>query len=216
MKEQKLKMLALHEYSGINSDDPIRFYQMPFIGAIFRKRVEKCLSQLSGGQRVLEIGFGSGVTFPNLNELYGEIHGIDMTADVEAVASTFRKIGISTYLRNGDVLCLPYNDDYFDSVLLISILEHLKPESLIPAFLEICRVLKTGGQIVYGVPVDKKIMNYGFSLLGFNIKDYHFSDHKQVYNAAVNVFNEVAVSTIYVWPFGNLYEVGCCEKSEDS
>jgi len=212
MKEQRLKMLPLREYAGVNRDDPIRFYGLPFIGSIFRKRVERCLSELSGGPRVLEIGFGSGVTFLNLNDMYSEIHGLDLTADAGAVTETFQRLGIRTFLRNGDVLNLPYQDGYFDSVLLISILEHLRPESLIPAFREICRVLKRNGQAVYGVPVDKKIMDYAFRSLGYNIRDHHFSDQKQVSAAAGTVFKEVAISNICVWPFGSLYEVGHCKK----
>lgn len=207
-------MLSLCEYSGVNRDDPIRFYRMPFIGNIYRKRVKMCLSELSGGSRVLEIGFGSGVTFLNLNDMYSEIHGLDLTANAEAVTATFQKLGVRTFLRNGSVLDLPYQDGYFDSVLLISILEHLKPEFLVPAFQKIFRVLKQNGQIVYGVPVDKKIMDYAFKLLGYNIKEHHFSDHKQVSAAAGTVFKEVSNSTICVWPFGDLYEVGHCRKEE--
>jgi ubiquinone/menaquinone biosynthesis C-methylase UbiE len=214
MKEQRLKMLALREYAGVNRDDPIRFYGLPFIGSVYRKRVERCLSELSGGSRVLEIGFGSGVTFLNLNGMYSEIHGLDLTANAGAVTATFQRLGIRTFLRNGDILDLPYQDGYFDSVLLISMLEHLRPESLIPAFRGIYRVLKQNGQVVYGVPVDKKIMDYAFRLLGYNIQEHHFSDHKQVSEAAGAVFKEVEISNICVWPFGRLYEIGRCKKDE--
>lgn len=206
--DQKLRMLSLHEYAGVNKDDPIRFYNHPIVGSIYRERVEKCLSSLSGGSRVLEVGFGSGVTFLNLNEMYKEIHGLDLTADVKSVASTFEKLGIRVSLKNGSVLELPYDDDSFDSVLLISILEHLRPESLTLAFKEIRRVLKPGGEVVYGVPVDKIIMDYAFRLLGYNIKKYHFSDQRQVEDAAKTVFKEGAISGISVWFFGKLYEVG--------
>ena len=207
MKEKKLKMLPLCEYTGVNKDDPIRFYNLPFIGKIYRKRVERCLSELSGGIRVLEVGFGSGVTFLNLSEIYDEIYGLDLTANVESVAATFKAFGIRTFLKNGNILDLPYEDGYFDSVLLISILEHLKPESLIPAFREVRRVLKQNGQVVYGVPVDKAIMNCAFRLLGYNIQEYHFSDQKQISSAVRTVFKEVAASSIDMGPFGKLYEI---------
>lgn len=206
-------MLAISNYVGvINRDDPIRFYNLPFVGSIYRKRVERCFDELSGGERVLEIGFGSGVTFLNLNEMYKEIHGLDLTANTELTTKAFRALGVRTFLKNGDVLDLPYQDNYFDSVLLISILEHLKPESLIVAFREIYRVLKQNGQVVYGVPVDKKIMSHAFWLLGCNIKKYHFSDQKQVAAAIKKIFKDVAISSICVWPFGSLYEIGRSTK----
>jgi len=214
MKTQRLKMLALREYVGVNKDDPIRFYGLPFIGSIYRKRVERCLSELSGGTRVIEIGFGSGVTFLNLNEMYREIHGLDLTSDAGLVNAKFKTLGIQTFLKSGNVLKLPYPDGYFDSVLLISILEHLKPEELVPAFREIFRVLRQGGQVVYGVPVDRMIMNGFFRLLGYNIKKYHFSSQEQVATAAGAVLKEAAVSNICVWPFGKLYEIGHFIKHE--
>ena len=214
MREQRLKMLALHEYAGVNRDDPIRFYNLPFIGELYRRRVEKCLSELSGGSRVLEIGFGSGVTFLNLSEMYGEIHGLDLTADVETVTSNFKRLGIRTFLKNGDILDLPYQDGYFDSILLISILEHLRPELLVSAFRGISRVLRGGGEVVYGVPIDRKSMDYAFRLLGYDIREHHFSDQEQVASAARSVFREASVSDIRVWPFGKLYEIGRCKKDE--
>ena len=214
MKIQRLKMLALREYAGVNTDDPIRFYGLPFFGGIYRKRVERCLSELSGGSRVLEIGFGSGVAFLNLNEMYGEIHGLDLTANIALVNAKFKTLGIRTFLKNGDVLALPYPDCYFDSVLLISILEHLKPEALVPAFREICRVLRAGGEVVYGVPVGAMIMGCAFRMLGCNIKEHHFSDQKQVGAAAGTVFKEVAILNMCAWPFGKVYEIGRCIKGE--
>ena len=206
-QNQKLKMLAPRKYAGVNRDDPIRFYSLPFIGGIYRKRVERCLSELSGGDRVLEIGFGSGVTFLNLSEMYREIHGVDLTANAELITATFKRLGIQPFLKNGNILDLPYQDGYFDSVLLISILEHLKPESLILAFREIRRVLKRNGQLIYGVPVDKMMMNCAFRFLGYNIHGYHFSNQKQIAASVKAVFKEVAISSICMWPFGKLYEI---------
>jgi ubiquinone/menaquinone biosynthesis C-methylase UbiE len=95
------------------------------------------------------------VTFLNLHDQYREIHGIDLTASVDEIAAFFRRKGIETYLHNGSVLAMPYDDNTFDSVLLISILEHLQPGDQIKAFSEITRVLKPGGQVVYGVPIER-------------------------------------------------------------
>lgn len=201
-------MLAISDYVGVNREDPIRFYSLPFVGGIYRQRVERCLNELSGGTRILEIGFGSGLTFLNLNEMYKEIHGLDLAANVELIAAKFKSLGIRAFLKNGNILDLPYQDGYFDSVLLISVLEHLKPELLILAFREIYRVLKQNGEVVYGVPVNKKIMDYAFRLLGFDIQEYHFSDQKQIAAAIKTVFKEVAISKICVWPFGKLYGIG--------
>ena len=207
----ELKLLPRHEYAGVNRDDPIRFYSLPVIGKMYRRRVERCLAECAGGERVLEVGFGSGVTFLNLHERYREIHGLDLTADVASVARVFRDRGIETDLRNGSVLEMPYANDTFDTVLLVSILEHLKPEQQEPAFREIARVLKPGGQVVYGVPVERKLMVFAFRMLGYNIREHHLSTEKQVSAAADNVLERVHVRAMESL-LGSVYQVGHFRK----
>ncbi|UCG47715.1 MAG: class I SAM-dependent methyltransferase [Phycisphaerales bacterium] len=205
----KLKLLPFREYAGVNRDDPLRFYFWPLIGRLYRRRIELCLRECTGGRRILEVGFGSGVTFLNLSESYGEIHGLDLTAPVEEVAAVFAARGIDTHLQTGNVLSMPYDDDYFDTVLLISILEHLKPSEQTPAFREIRRVLKPGGQVVYGVPIERGLMVFMFRLLGCDIRKHHFSTEKDVSQAAESVLRKVRVVRMQSIPsfFGPVYEV---------
>jgi len=211
----KLKLLPYGRYVGVTRNDPIRFYHWPILGAMYRRRVELCLAELRGGDRILEVGFGSGVTFLNLRERYKEIHGLDLTASVEAVAAMFRSMGVETHLRNGDVLDMPYAGEFFDAVLLISILEHLKPDQLSPAFREIRRVLKPGGQVVYGVPVERRFMTGMFRLLGYRIHEHHFSTETDVATAAGNVLKKVRLVQMRGTPpvFGPVYEVGHLVKA---
>jgi len=206
----KLKLLPYREYASVDRDDPLRFYFWPIIGRMYRRRTELCLAQCTGGQRVLEVGFGSGVTFLNLHENYKEIYGLDLNASVEAPAAVFRAKQIETHLQNGSVLSMPYDNDFFDTVLLISILEHLKPFEQTRAFREIRRVLKPGGQAVYGVPIERGFMVLMFRLLGCKIREHHFSTEKDVFNAADSVLDKVRVVQMQSIPslFGPVYEVG--------
>jgi ubiquinone/menaquinone biosynthesis C-methylase UbiE len=205
-----LKLLPRDEYVGVNSLDPIRFYHWPIFGAMYRRRVELCLGECRGGERILEIGFGTGLTFLNLNEMYREIHGLDLTADISAVQSAFAARGIKTDLRQGNVLQMPYEDEFFDTVLLISILEHLKPAEQFQAFAEIRRVLKPGGQVVYGVPIERPLMVFMFRMLGCDIRKEHFSTEKDVAAAAEKTMDRVRVQQMMSRPqlFGPVYEVG--------
>lgn len=206
----KLKLLPYREYSGVDRNDPLRFYFWPIVGRMFRRRIELCLAECTGGERVLEVGFGAGVTFLNLNEKYKEIHGLDLNAKVSDVAGVFRARQIETHLQNGSVLSMPYANDFFDAVLLISILEHLKPSEQIQAFSEVRRVLKPGGQIIYGVPIERRLMVAMFWLLGFNIREHHFSTQKDVFEAANNVLEKVKIIPMKSVPsfFGPVYEIG--------
>jgi ubiquinone/menaquinone biosynthesis C-methylase UbiE len=192
-KSVRLKLLSRDQYITIKDQDPIRLYFYPVIVNLYLQRVELCLAECRGGERVLDVGFGSGVNFLNLSEMYKEIHGLDLNSDVEAVASVFQKMGIQTQLKNGNVLDMPYPDGSFDTVLLISILEHIKPQEQKPAFEEIKRVLKPDGQLVYGVPVEHPLMVFAFRLLGVNIQEHHFSTEKEVLCAAQEVMRQVRV-----------------------
>lgn len=205
-----LKLLPYKQYRGVRREYSVIFYYLPVFGRMYRRRVELCLAECRGGNSILEVGFGSGLTFLNLNGMYKRIYGLDLSCDVEEVAAVFAPHGIQPDLRNGNVLDMPYPDAKFDTVLLISILEHLKPEEVDRALREIKRVLKPGGQIVYGVPVERPFMVAMFALLGYNIRKYHFSTEKDVSAAAHRYFRQVRVIPLKSTPgwFGNVYEIG--------
>ncbi|MCB0103085.1 MAG: class I SAM-dependent methyltransferase [Anaerolineales bacterium] len=214
MTTTKLKLLPYKDYKGVEKIYSVIFYYLPVFGGMYRRRVELCLDQCRGGENILEVGFGSGLTFLNLNEKYKTIHGLDLTCDVNVIKETFASHNINPDLRNGNVLEMPYEDNYFDTVLLISILEHLKPAELEQAFKEIKRVLKPGGQIVYGVPVERPFMVLMFRLLGYNIREHHFSTEIQVREAAEKVFKKNSVYAMKATPsfFGSVYEIGNFSK----
>ncbi|MHC4156600.1 MAG: class I SAM-dependent methyltransferase [Planctomycetota bacterium] len=214
----KLKLLPYQEYAGVNRNDPLRFYYWPIVGRMYRRRIEMCLAQCKGGERILEVGFGAGVTFLNLDEKYTEIHGLDLNASVAEVAAVFKAKQIEAHLVNGDVLSMPYADNFFDTVLLISILEHLKPSEQVPAFEEIRRVLKPAGQVVYGVPIERRLMVLAFRVMGFDIREHHFSTEKDVLDAASQVLQKVQIAQMRSVPslFGPVYEVGHFVKSRST
>ncbi|MBK7449389.1 MAG: class I SAM-dependent methyltransferase [Anaerolineales bacterium] len=210
MTSKKLRLLPYQEYKGVQKIYSVIFYYLPIFGSMYRRRVELCLDQCKGGDNILEVGFGSGLTFLNLNDNYKHIHGLDLTCDVNIVKDVFASHNIFPDLKNGDVLKMPYADNQFDTVLLISILEHLKPNELTQAFTEIKRVLKPGGQVVYGVPVERPFMVFMFRLLGYNIREHHFSTEKEVMEAAEKIFKKELVHAMKAFPafLGNVYEIG--------
>jgi len=146
----------------------------------------------------------------NLHETYREIHGLDLTADVCAVQAAFAARHVQTELRRGNVLEMPYEGNFFDTVLLISILEHLKPQEQFKAFAEIERVLKPGGQVIYGVPIERPLMVFMFRMLGCDIRKEHFSTELDVSFAAQERLQKVRVLQMRSRPpiFGPVYEVG--------
>lgn len=206
----KLKLLPASQYKGVNQYDPIKYYYWPIFGPMYRRRVELALGECTGGERVLEVGFGTGLAFPNLHDLYREIHGIDLTADIHAVKSVFDPIGIPLFLEKGNVMQMPYQDNFFDTVLLVSILEHLKADELKQTFVEVRRVLKPGGQMVYGTPVERPFMVFMFRVLGHDIREEHFSTEREIAEAARKAFSKGHVIQMKSTPpiAGAVYQVG--------
>jgi ubiquinone/menaquinone biosynthesis C-methylase UbiE len=213
--QTKLRLYPLSDFARDNPSDPIRYYFWPVIGPLYRRRVELCLAECRGGERVLEVGFGIGLTFQNLAGMYQEVYGIDLYSNIEEVSRFFEEKGIQTHLRNGNVLQMPYPDSMFDTVLLVSILEHLKPEEQPIAMSEIKRVLKPSGQLVYGVPVERPLMTFLFRLMGYDIRKLHFSTEKDVSQAAELVLRKVKLIDMKN-PFlrlGSIYQIGHYQNS---
>ena len=212
---ERLELLPRACYRGCAHGDPLRYYFVPILGSMYRRRVELCLEECRGGGAVLEVGFGSGLTFLNLSRKYRRIYGLDLTSAVGEVGALFRRHGVETELVNGSVLDMPYADNEFATVLLISILEHLQPTDLPRAFAEIRRVLDEGGQVVYGVPIERPFMVFMFRLLGYDIRRYHISTEQDVREAAGDLLDEVRVLRMNATPsiFGEVYEVGHFRKT---
>jgi SAM-dependent methyltransferase len=107
--------------------------------------------ELTASDRVLEIGFGGGVTLPSLIEGAAFVGGVDRSRDVivrakakfsEAVAA-----GRADF-REGSVEALPFEAASFAKVCTVNTVYFWK--SLDAGFAEIRRVLKPGGRAVIG------------------------------------------------------------------
>ena len=185
----ELQMLAAGEYSWTGEADPIRYYRLPLVGRLFQRRVARCIALLPRGKRVLELGYGSGVSFLNLAERYEEIHGIDLHDRASEVERSFSENGLRLRLRKGSIAKLPYEDGSFDAALAISIHEELPLHQQEAAFAEVHRVLRPGGCYVVGVPGVNILMNAALYMLGCNIGKYHVTTEEEVIAAMSRRFN---------------------------
>ncbi|HEX4110886.1 MAG TPA: class I SAM-dependent methyltransferase [Solirubrobacteraceae bacterium] len=108
------------------------------------------LAGVGAGERVLEIGCGTG----NLAVLLAtrcptaQVAGID--PDPQALARARRKAhraGASVQLDQGFAEQLPYEDGRFDHVLSALMFHHLPPDGRPAALREVARVLRPGGAL---------------------------------------------------------------------
>ncbi len=69
--------------------DPIEFYRRPIVGRLFRRRIDLGLATLRERRfgAALEIGYGAGAVLTALAPVVGDLHGLDLDADPEAIGA---------------------------------------------------------------------------------------------------------------------------------
>jgi len=145
-------------------DEAIWNYR-PLLGPIIRLRYKLLISLLQKEcfHRILEIGYGSGVILPTLALHCREVFGIDVHSferDVDAVLS---RNGIAAKLFRSRAEEMPFDDDFFDCVVAVSVLEFI--EDLNKALLEIKRVLMPNAVFIAVTPGYSPVLDFGLKLL---------------------------------------------------
>lgn len=123
-------------------------YRLLGIGSYHRELVEQ--SGIRPGQRVLEIGCGTGNLTILAKRLHPDAEVLGLDPDPNALARAGRKAGrarLSIRLDHGFAQELPYPDASFDRVLSAFMFHHLGPEEKKEALREVRRVLKPGGSL---------------------------------------------------------------------
>ncbi len=127
------------------------WYQTPL--GTYANRLEKKLifelAEQKSGETVLDIGCGTGNYSIELASMCLKVVGIDPSANMLKIAREKAEKGrLDIEFILGIAESLPFNDNQFDIVLLVTTFEFLDPEKTI---FEMKRVLKKDGRIILGV-----------------------------------------------------------------
>ncbi len=119
-----------------------RYEQQPFFQEENRRRVRGLLQELARstcGERLLDVGCGTGLILDLAHDLFEELDGIDITP--EMLERVKPRSNVKTQLATAE--SLPFPDATFDAITAYSVLHHI--EDLGQVFREVRRALKPGG-----------------------------------------------------------------------
>ena len=108
------------------------------------------LADLRAGQRVLEIGCGTGNLLLAVKRLRPDVGVAGLDPDARALARARRKARreeLAVQLDEGFADALPYPDAAFDRVLSAFMFHHLEADDRLQALAEVARVLRPGGSL---------------------------------------------------------------------
>ncbi len=118
------------------------------------------------GQRVLDLGCGTGYTLTRLAELGFDVVGADASADALTHA---RSRGIGE-VDEVDARSLPYANASFDAAVCLDVLEHIVEHEQVAR--ELWRLLKPGAPAVITVPAWRFLFGPHDKALG-HVRRYH-------------------------------------------
>lgn len=192
-KEEMQEIMEINQYPEVFIIS--RYYSI--LKSFYIKRLKIILKFLGNKKynNLLDVGFGGGIFFPALQLKCNNLFGLDSHNYINQVSNFLIKKNISAQLTKGSVTSLPYKDSQFDVIISLSVLEFVEKMDL--AISEISRVTKPGGRIVIGAPINNKITDFCYNLIGRKTQNQnHASDHIKIIEAIKKYLTIEKIKTI--------------------
>jgi ubiquinone/menaquinone biosynthesis C-methylase UbiE len=162
---RSIKLLPQKELIKTGSVDHADWNYKSIIKYIQLKRFQMCMRLINNNkcERLLEIGYGSGVFMPTLAEVATEIYGLDIHNKNKEVEKILLNHNIKASLLSGSAVNIPFGDNYFDLIISISAIEFI--DDLDPTCREIKRVMKKDGVFIVITPGYSSFLDLGLKIL---------------------------------------------------
>jgi ubiquinone/menaquinone biosynthesis C-methylase UbiE len=149
------------------------------LGNIQRLRFKLVIKLLEGSDhnRMLEVGYGSGIFMPELSQHCYELYGIDVHNKSLDVFNNLAKGGIKANLCCGNIETTTYTDNFFDCVVAISSLEFV--EDIDKACYEIHRILKPDGCLIVVTPGYSKVLDIALKILTGELAEKDYGNRRE-------------------------------------
>lgn len=175
---RRLRLLEIHDLIKTGPVDHADWNYRPHLGWLQKQRFRLGVRLLPAhSQRLLEIGYGSGILMPELSQHTAELYGIDPHPFPAEVAAKLQQHGIEASLTTGSAERMPYPDAHFDSAIAVSSLEFVP--DIEAACREIVRVLQPGGRLIVIVPGHSPVLDLGLRLLTGKSASTDYADRRQ-------------------------------------
>lgn len=137
------KIWAYYQTEGIAS----------FSGAV--GRLTYLMNQLPPKSTVLNIGVGSGEFEEKATHAGHDVYALD---PIEASIVMLRqRLGLGEKAKVGYGQAIPFDNNFFDAVVVSEVFEHLSPDVMQATLAEIVRVLRVGGRLLGTVPARENL-----------------------------------------------------------
>ncbi|MFH0830250.1 MAG: methyltransferase domain-containing protein [Candidatus Aenigmatarchaeota archaeon] len=143
---------------------------------VYRKRLQMALDLLGDRkhEKILDVGFGSGILEPSLSKL-GSVTAIDIHDKMGLVREM---VGMADY-RKISLLEAPWKNE-FDVVICMSVLEHMEGKRLTEAVEKLLSLVKNDGFVLVGVPNSSVFVKAWFKLNGSPALKNHKSTSQEI------------------------------------
>ncbi len=133
-----------------------RYYSPDYIHYSKLRRRVSWIEERIIGPKILDVGCGPGIVCHLVSEREDivEIHGLDLQDDMIIQARSNVTSNKASF-HCGFAEHLPFENDYFDTVIMGEVLEHVFREK--EAIADASRVLKPGSRIIVTVPNDGRL-----------------------------------------------------------
>lgn len=173
------------------------------LGTISRSRfhlIKRLLGEKKR-EKLLEIGYGSGVFLPELAKYAGEIYGVDIHREQEKVKEKLAAFDVEVKeLKSGGAERMDWDNDFFDAVVAVSALEFVA--DLEKVCEEVKRILKPSGSFCVVMPGHSPVLDFGLKIMTGESAKKDFADRRELILPTLHKFFNVKNKAAYP-QFGN-------------
>lgn len=143
-----------------------------------RFRLVKSLLPTTPVNKLLEVGYGSGVFFPELAKVAERLYGADIHDRPAEVMAVLARAGVSAELVTAPAEELPFADETFDIVIAVSTFEFVTDARR--AIRELARVLTPAGRIIVVTPGQSPLLDLALRVFTGESAQKDFGDRRKL------------------------------------